>query len=179
MANNKFLRISVVGLCAIIFVSTFLLDLYNDGREWVDRDNCHELARCTYYMDYYSRTFSFDNIDIIEEVKSHLFCGVVLMLPWLVWALRKKGFTMTWWRWGLLLSDLSLISFRIYGETWKLTHIGWYDIESGYGPAWWVAFERISYLGASVCLIFFIIWLIYKLAKGIMYIVKHLKPLSK
>lgn len=173
MVKSKCSRTVMLILCLATLASVFLLSLYNDGREYDGRDNCHELAGVQgYYMDYYSYEFSIDNVDV--ELQMTLLLGFgAMLLPWFVWTIRKRGFSMTWWRWVLLLSTLCAVSLKLYMEIWKCTHYGWYDISlSGNdGPAWWLDFKNIGIWGMIISLSFSIPWILipclYGIIKGV------------
>jgi len=173
MVNSKCSKTVTLILCLTTLTSVFALSLYNDGREYDGRDNCNELAGVQgYYMDYYSYEFSIDNVDVESQITFLLVFGT-MFLPWFVWAIRKRGFSMTWWRWGLLLATLCAISLKVYMEIWKCTHYGWYDISlSGNdGPAWWLTFKNIGVCGMMISLSFSIPWILipglYEIIKGL------------
>lgn len=182
MINSKFSRILIVTLYFVILASHFALSAYNDGREYEGRDNCHELAGADgYFKEYYSFTFSMENVNKVQRIESLAIWGIMLF-PWIVWALRKRGFRMTWWRWLLLLSTVSAVSLILYQEIWKSTHYGWYDInilEGNDGPAWWVIFKNAGIYGIMVCFLFSISWVLYVFIKGLMYLYRSIAAKTK
>ncbi len=177
MINSKFSRILIVTLYLVILASHFALSVYNDGREYEGRDNCHELAGADGYLkEYYSFTFSMENVNKVQRIES-LTVWDIMLLPWTVWTLRKRGFRMTWWRWLLLLSTVSAVSLVLYMEIWKSAHYGWYDInilEENDGPAWWVIFKNAGIYGIMVCFLFSISWILYISIKGVLCLYKSI-----
>ena len=146
--------------------------MYNDGREYDGRDNCHELAGVHgYFKDYYSYEFSIDNVNIERQLLV-LSTFAIILLPWVIWLMRKRYFTMTWWRWLLLLSTICAVSLKLVIELWKYINYGWYDIGMGDGPTWWVAFECIGVVGYVICFLFSGSWILYEFIKNFQFIVR-------
>ncbi len=79
MINSKFSRILIVTLYLVILASHFALSVYNDCREYEGRDNCHELAGADgYFKEYYSFTFSMENVNKVQRIESLTIWGIML-----------------------------------------------------------------------------------------------------
>lgn len=76
MINSKLSRILIFTLFLVILASHFALSVYNDGREYEGRDNCHELAGADgYFKEYYSFTFSMKNVNKVQRIESLAIWG--------------------------------------------------------------------------------------------------------
>lgn len=70
----------------------------------------------------------------------------------MVWALPKREFQMSWLHWVLLLMILSLLSYEVYMELWKLSNSVWYcNFDFGDGHPWRPAYEIVNVLSKLAC----------------------------
>lgn len=180
--ERKNRRMLKVCLLASLYLSVSLtmtaLFVYNGGRECVGYHSGCNIADAYDRYDiypYYEYSFNFSPANMSQDITEHLlfcmsFCAI-LMLPWAVWALRKRGFSMTWWRWLLLVVEMYMPLYLFLINIYKATHKWWYDFSYG-GPSWW---ETLGATWTCVGILydcFLMGWIVYEIVRSVVRLVK-------
>ena len=154
MANNKLLKCWIVALCLVISLLLFTLSAYNAGRECLQSEPGQSDLLWFGWIDarHYAYDFDFRNINLTEFLKSLFIPTILSLVPWMIWALRRRNFTMSGGRWLLLLATITVLTFEVFTEVWKVLNSVWYcDFDFGDGPPWWLVFESLNVICGLIC----------------------------
>ena len=175
MVNNKLLKRWIISLCLTIFILIFALSAYNAGRVCLQSETVRGDILWLGWVDvrHYDYDFDFRNINLAEFLRSILIPTILALIPWMIWALRRRDFTMNGSRWLLLLATITVLSFETFTEVWKALNSVWYcNFDFGDGPPWWLVFESLSVIGGLICFCAVAYKLGGAIFDGIMFIVR-------
>lgn len=180
--ESKNHRILKACLLASLYLSVCLtmtaLFVYNDGRECMGYYSGCNIADAYDRYDtypYYEYSFNFSLVNMTQGITKQLIFSMslcaILMLPWVVWALRKRGFSMTWWRWLLLVAEMYVLLYPYLISIYKATHKCWYDFSYG-GPSWWETLGDTWICVGILYDCFLKGWVFYEIVRGVVRLVK-------
>ena len=154
LVNNKQLKRWIIAICLVIFLLILMLLAYNSGRECLRSETVNGDILWFGWLDarHYAYDFDFRNLNLTEFLKSLLIPTIMALMPWTIWALQRRDFTMSGGRWILLLATIITLSFEAFTEVWKAFNSVWYcDFDFGDGPPWWLVFESLSVISELIC----------------------------
>ena len=116
MVNNKLLKRWIIALCLVIFLLLFALSAYNAGRECIQCETVNGDILWFGWLDvrHYAYDFDFRNINLAEFLRSLFIQTILALIPWMIWALWRRDFTMSSGRWILLLATIAVLSFEAF-----------------------------------------------------------------
>lgn len=147
---------SILMLVLSIYISGRTCTSYQDGNPY-------------YTWHYHYSSFSWSQV---EWDYALFLCGISVIpaiTPWFVWALREKKFTMKLHRWILLICNvlyLPTITANLLYRACNSDIID-YDYDYIYSPWLPIVVQYIGTFAIPIIILFFILWVIYKIIKGI------------
>lgn len=156
---------AIITFCALWAILILALCIYNSGRTCTSYQDGN--PHYTWYYQY--SPFSWSQVKWGSALFLCGICVIPAVTPWLVWALRKRKFTMKLHRWILLICNvlyLPTVTALFLHKACNSTIID-HDYEFLYSPWLPIVVQPFGTSAFSIIILFFILWVIYEFIKGI------------